>query len=204
MEYKFYVKMDDDTFGPFSAKEILALDLMDDILVTEESMNGTWLPARRFDFQDMYLKESGTLINEDGSISRLEGSIQVENTSAPLEPEITSSFSPSQKDLSKWNWGGFFFNWLWAVCNGIHWPLVMFVLLLIPEWGSLLAGIADVAISIDLGLNGTKLAWEAKKWPSWESYSTTQHRWSLAALCILCIELVCGIVLFFIIKSYHG
>ena len=34
MEYKFYVQMDGDTFGPYSAKEILELDLMDDILVT--------------------------------------------------------------------------------------------------------------------------------------------------------------------------
>lgn len=43
--YKFYVQMDGHTFGPYTARAIRELDLLDDILVTEESMNGQWLPA---------------------------------------------------------------------------------------------------------------------------------------------------------------
>lgn len=49
--------MDGMTFGPYTALEIRNLDLLDDILVTEESMNGQWLPASRFDFDDMVQKE---------------------------------------------------------------------------------------------------------------------------------------------------
>ena len=39
MQYKFYVQMDGETLGPYSAREVRDLQLMDDILVTEESMN---------------------------------------------------------------------------------------------------------------------------------------------------------------------
>ena len=71
MQYKFYVQMDGETFGPYSAREVRDLPLMDDILVTEESMN-EWLPACRFDFDDMVRKELGSYINEDGTINRPE------------------------------------------------------------------------------------------------------------------------------------
>ena len=69
-KYQFYVKIDDDTFGPYTAKEILVLELLDDVMVTEESMNGEWLPAKDFDFEDMYRKEVSAYINEDGTINR--------------------------------------------------------------------------------------------------------------------------------------
>lgn len=48
--------MDEDIFGPYSAKEILALDLLPDIMVTEVSMD-TWLPASQFDFEAIAKQE---------------------------------------------------------------------------------------------------------------------------------------------------
>lgn len=48
--------MDGDVFGPYSAKEILSLDLLPDIMVTEVSMDA-WLPASEFDFADLAKKE---------------------------------------------------------------------------------------------------------------------------------------------------
>ena len=77
--YKFYVQMDGEIYGPYSAQGIRDLDLLDDILVTEESMNGQWLPAARFDFDDMVRKESGipayatsqfsSVVNTDGTVT---------------------------------------------------------------------------------------------------------------------------------------
>lgn len=48
--------MDGQEFGPYSASEILKLEITDDILVTEKSMS-EWLPAVKFDFKDMARKE---------------------------------------------------------------------------------------------------------------------------------------------------
>lgn len=48
--------MDEDIFGPYTAKEILALDLLPEIMVTEVSMD-TWLPASQFDFEAIAKQE---------------------------------------------------------------------------------------------------------------------------------------------------
>lgn len=48
--------MDGDIFGPYSAKEILSLDLLPNIMVSEASMD-SWLPASEFDFADIARKE---------------------------------------------------------------------------------------------------------------------------------------------------
>lgn len=184
MSYKFYVQMDGNTYGPYSAKEILGLDLLDDILVTEESMAGEWLPARRFDFYDMYLKESGTIVNEDGSVSR--GPVVT-----PRQESGPNSYTPTQMDLAKWNWGAFMFNWLWAICNGIYWPLILIVLNFIPYVGSIVA----FGLCIYLGAKGTEMAWNAKSWPSWESFKETQHKWAVAILWVVGISFAIGIII---------
>lgn len=41
--------MDGDVFGPYSAKGMMGLDLLPDIMVTEISMD-VWQPAENFDF----------------------------------------------------------------------------------------------------------------------------------------------------------
>ncbi len=56
MAYKFYIRMDGDIFGPYSAKGIMELDLLPDIMVTEASID-TWQPAENFDFANLAKKE---------------------------------------------------------------------------------------------------------------------------------------------------
>ncbi len=183
MTYKFYVQMDGSTFGPYTAKEILGLDLLDDILVTEGSMDGQWLPAKEFDFYDMYLKESGTVINDDGSISR--------GPFAPRREEPREApYTPTSQDLSKWNWGAFMFSWLWAICNGIYWPLLLILLNFIPYVGP----IAAFGLCVYLGVKGTEMAWNAKTWPSWESFKETQHKWAVAILWVYGISFLITII----------
>ena len=57
MDFKFYVQMDGEAYGPYSVKEIIDLDLPDDVLVTEESLNGEWIPAGQFKFEDLLKNE---------------------------------------------------------------------------------------------------------------------------------------------------
>lgn len=190
MTYKFFVQMDGSTFGPYTAKEILGLELLDDILVTEESsMNGQWLPAKEFDFYDMYLKESGTIINDDGSISR-GGDRRPEPRQEPTPEPRREDYTPTSQDLSKWNWGAFMFNWIWAISNGIYWPLLLILLNFIPYVGS----IAAFGLCIYLGVKGTEMAWNAKTWPSWESFKETQHRWAVAILWVYGISILIAII----------
>lgn len=171
MEYKFYVKMDGETYGPYSAKEVRDLQLMDDILVTEESMN-EWLPAGRFDFDDMVIKELGALVNEDGTISR------------PIYDGVPN-------EIKNWNWGAFFFNWIWGVCNGVYWPLVLIIVNFIPYVGPLIS----LGICIALGINGSEWAWKAKTWSSVAEFKRVQHKWAIAILWVLGISFGLSILL---------
>lgn len=183
--YKFYVQMDGETYGPYSAKEILGLGLLDDTLVTEESLNGEWLPAKRFDFQDMYLKESGTVINEDGSIRRDNKPLDLNSGASSSYHQSPTEIIPDASELSKFNWGAFWFNWLWAVCNGFYWPLFLVVINFIPYVGS----VAYFGVCIYLGIKGNELAWKSKQWDSWERFIIVQKKWSNAAWWVLGISL---------------
>ena len=203
--YNFYVKIDGDIFGPYSAQEIKELELLEDILVTEESMNGLWLQASKFDFEDMAMKEKGIentqeapqlgisssshrlppteqssfVINSDGSVSNLQ---EFE------EEEIETYYNPYQipPEIKKWNWGAFFFSWLWAVCNGVYWPLIIIVFNFIPFIG----GLASLGIRIALGIKGNEWAWESKSWNNVEHFKRVQHRWSMVSLFVFSASII--------------
>ena len=48
--------MDGDVFGPYSAKAMMELDVLPDIMVTEDSID-TWQPAEDFDFAQLAKQE---------------------------------------------------------------------------------------------------------------------------------------------------
>ena len=83
---------------------------------------------------------------------------------------------PTDQELSKWNWGAFLFSWIWGLGNGIYWPLALIICGFIPYVG----GLISLAACVSLGINGTKWAWEAKKWSSWNSFKETQRKWAIA------------------------
>lgn len=120
ISYKFYVQMEGKTYGPYTAREVKNLNLLDEVLVTEESMNGQWLPACRFDFDDMVRKEQGIapatpasaatppdpvvptpnpakpVLNPDGTISRPAGwQPQVPPTPQPQPSPFVNNNNPN-------------------------------------------------------------------------------------------------------------
>ena len=71
------------------------------------------------------------------------------------------------------NWGGFFWNWIWAIFNnaGALWIII----------GLLFSPVA----SIYLLLKGNELAWQNKQWDSVEAFKSTQRKWAIAGLIII-------------------
>lgn len=193
--YRFYVQMDGETYGPYSAKAIRDLNLPDDIFVTEESMNCKWLPASKFDFDDMVRKEEGLpqiglidpsldplqsiQINPDGTVTN--GS----NWERPYNPNEVP------QEIKKWNWGAFVFCWLWGLFNGVYWPLFMIITGFIPYIGP----IVNLAVSIALGINGSEWSWKAKRWNSLEHFQRVQHNWAMACIWVLGGVFILGIVI---------
>ena len=74
MIFKFYVKMDGETYGPYSVRELMNLGLLDDTLITEEGMNGEWHQASEFDFDELLRKEEGASSGTIFSRSSLQSS----------------------------------------------------------------------------------------------------------------------------------
>ena len=101
-----------------------------------------------------------------------------ENTSghgsAAIVPEATKG----------WNWGAFWFGWLWGVCNNTWIALLS----LIPY--------AGFVMSIVLGIKGNEWAWRNKKWDSVEHFKRTQGNWAIAALVMFLIVVTLLIIVF--------
>lgn len=99
---------------------------------------------------------------------------------------LTQASNGEPDNLEKWNWGAFCFGWLWAVSNGIYWPLIAFI----PFLGL----VAYPVICIILGINGNRWAWEKRRWQSAEHFRRVQHNWALAALWIFLISFILSIM----------
>ena len=108
---------------------------------------------------------------------------------APVSPHYESRMNNDRNAdpvIDSWNWGAFFFGWLWAVCNGIYWPLVV----LIPYVGWLSA----LVINIILGAKGNVWAWKNKEWRDINHFKRTQRTWALAALYVFVGLIVLSII----------
>ena len=101
-----------------------------------------------------------------------------------VAPENTSGQGRSAiipQEIRGWNWGAFFFGWLWGISNRV--------------WISLLSAIPyiGVIILIVLGVKGNEWAWRNKRWDSIEHFRSTQRKWGIAGAVVLAIGIVLGI-----------
>ena len=71
----YYVYFEGSTFGPFSLEQLKTYPLLEDTLITTNTLNGTWYEARYFECLDELFKSNEVLpftIDADGTIIRLE------------------------------------------------------------------------------------------------------------------------------------
>ena len=85
--------------------------------------------------------------------------------------------------LNQWNWGAFFWGWIWGIGNGVYWPLIT----LIPYVGQ----VAALIIMFILGANGSRYAWDNFSGSAAE-FDERQHNWAVAAgiTCLITIGIV--------------
>lgn len=112
---------------------------------------------------------------------------------APLNQQININMGGAQPGqemkretpqcLNSWNWGAFYWGWIWGIGNGVYWPLIT----LIPYVGQ----VAALIIMFILGANGSKYAWEKFNGTAAE-FDEKQHSWAVAAgiAFLICIVIV--------------
>ena len=108
--------------------------------------------------------------------------LQCPKCGSQIQGSVSTMHGGIPESIKGWNWGAFFFNWLWGVCNGVYWPLI----LLIPYVGWSIS----LFVMIALGLKGNEWAWKAKSWSSVAEFKRVQHKWAVAALWIFIVSIV--------------
>jgi len=97
------------------------------------------------------------------------------------------AYSVLPPGVRRWNWGAFFFTWIWGLFNGAYvtlWGLLAWV---VPFGG--------LVWSIVCGMNGDRWAWQGKAWESPEHFRATQHAWAVAALVLFLIGVLASILI---------
>lgn len=99
----------------------------------------------------------------------------------PIPPPAPSPTVGNPDAPRGWNWGAFFFSWIWGIFNKV--------------WISLLAFVPGVGIIMPfvLGFKGTEWAWKASGGTKTvDEFRTNQHRWAVAGFTVLVVVLVLG------------
>ena len=118
----------------------------------------------------------------------------------------------AERELSKWNWGAFYFGWLWGVFNKVYVALVQLVVsilsyaLTIMGLGIIapLFGLINIGISIWLGVKGSQMAWDNGAYRNLEHFRSSRHNWNVAAaICFgVCVFIILiSLVLFIEVLS---
>lgn len=183
--YKFYIRFEGNIYGPYSIDKVRELDLLDDTEVMETSV-GEWYPANYYNFDELYMKEHGYYVGDDGQIHRIPTS---DGNSGNTTGRNTSNNGGNNSDYSDshicpesakgWSWGAFVFGWIWGICNKVYWTLLLIPLEFIPIIGPI---IGFVFLFI-LGVKGKEMAWKNGNWQieNVEKFISLQRKWSLAA-----------------------
>jgi hypothetical protein len=105
----------------------------------------------------------------------------MENTSG------TKGSVPPEVQSRGWNWGAFYFSWIWCFAHGM--PLVGLGILVascIPFGG--------IIAMIVLGTQGYKLAWQNRRFDNVEHLFTVERIWAKWALGFFLFSIVMGIL----------
>lgn len=94
--------------------------------------------------------------------------------------------APAEVHMMGWSWGGFCFTWIWGIFNGVWISLLG----LIPYVG--------IVICIWLGVKGHELAWQNRRFESFEQYQATMAAWDKTGLVVFIISLVFGFIIGFL------
>lgn len=67
----FYIYIENEIFGPFTLSEIKEYPILEDTLITTNTLDGEWFEAKYFEcFDDIFNPHIGFRIDEDGTIIR--------------------------------------------------------------------------------------------------------------------------------------
>ncbi len=109
--------------------------------------------------------------------------IKSNNATPSIEFSTEQNNKIDKNYLNQWNWGAFWFTWIWGIANKSYLTL----LTLIPCFNFVWMFVC--------GFKGNEWAWKNKSWTSIEEFTQVQKKWATISNIIVGIILVLSIVL---------
>ncbi len=105
---------------------------------------------------------------------------------APTPPPVTVAANtsgtggPVPEEIIGWNWGAFWWSWIWGIAHTV--------------WIALLALCLGIIWMIVLGVKGNEWAWQHRQFDSGEQFKQTQAVWSKWGWILFFVWLAIGVV----------
>ncbi len=95
-------------------------------------------------------------------------------------------------EIRGWNWGAFFFTWIWGIGNN--------------TWIAFLSWVPYVGIVMPfvLGFKGNEWAWKNKRWNSVGHFKRIQRNWAIAGLIYTIITVGLVVLVFVLLTAAAG
>jgi len=213
MENKYQVKIDDSVMPELYTFDQLIdeglLDEIDEKIKVRLNGEDVWQTARNYPFADTEINAVKQLhsARESQGASQLNisipNAIKQDTTSAQYirsehhNRKVQRNLPEYPSIVDKWNWGAFCFSWVWALFNGLYWPLIIVVLNFIPYIGVFLS----ICIGFYLGKRGNMLAWMVaeRKGLTVKDYIDIQKKWNIVGVLFFPL-IVCFVIISCIFK----
>jgi len=113
-----------------------------------------------------------------------------------------SSSIQIERELSRWNWGAFYFGWIWGVFNKVYVSLVQLVISILSFAVTVMGmgiiapifWLINIGISIWLGVKGSKMAWDNGAFRNLEHFRSSRHNWNVAAAIVFAVGVLLLII----------
>lgn len=117
----------------------------------------------------------------------MEENVQIENTSGGG----AEAFVP-ENIAKRFNWGAFFFTFIWLFWYG---QIAMGVIALLSIFLEFIpfGGIVQLALCIFFGIKGNEWAWQAKHYDSFDNFHEVQRKWATVGVVLLVISVLLAI-----------
>ena len=116
-------------------------------------------------------------------VVNIQNNVYKPHTARPQEQQpIETPHRTEPKNLNSFNWGAFWFSWLWAVCHNVWWGLLCFI------------PFVNMVVPFVLGFKGNRAAWEKFSGTA-EEFERKQAAWSKWGWIIFVVTLVLYIII---------
>lgn len=151
---------------------------------------------------------------------------ELHHTPTGFVPEMPAPRVPERREYiqdveiaqakTKWNWGAFLLNWIWAIGHSCWWPFFVslgigfvacILLAVLPIAGFIISGffhLAMLGISVYLGVKGNAIAWENGCFDNIDHFHRKEKQWMIAGFIVWGVYLliIFGLILFSVLGFF--